>query len=120
MTQKEAKSTFLALINNSTVHRVDLTRDGQKNNSDYGYGLAHYSVGSSFKAEVKYTNKDEDIICKVIIKNKTFNTIVAEFTEPDYMGALVHALESRTMATRMFGTKNQQLHAELSKLANVR
>lgn len=120
MTQKEAKNTFVALINNSPVHRVDLTRDGQKNNSDYGYGLAHYSVGQNFKAEVRYTDKTETVVKQVFIKNKTFNTIVATFTEADYMGAVVHALESRTMATRMFGTKNQQLRAELGKLANVR
>ncbi|MBO5833555.1 MAG: hypothetical protein J6R22_01210 [Alphaproteobacteria bacterium] len=112
--------TFITLINNAPVHRVDLTKDGKKNTRDYAYGLAHYSVGSDFKAEVRYTDKTETTVAKVIIKNKTFNTIVAEYAgNTEAASALVHALDNRTMITRLVKTNGQKTQAELSKLARV-
>ena len=112
------KDQFLALINNSAVHRVDVLPDGTKNTRDYGYGIAHYSVGDNFKAEVVFADKTETIVKKVIIKNKTFNKIVAEYDDVSTKSAFKHALDNRTMVTRFNSTRGAVMQAELSKLAN--
>lgn len=112
------KDKFLALINNSPVHRVDVLKDGTKNLRDYGLGIAHYSIGDKFKAEVVFADKSETVVSKVIIKNKTFNTIVAEFNRAECMAALAHALDNRTMITRFNSTRGAVMQAELTKMAN--
>lgn len=112
------KDQFLTLINTSAVHRVDLTKDGKKNTRDYDYGLAHYSVGDKFKAEIRFTDKTEQEAAKVIIKNKTFNTIVAEFSDKNTISAFKHALDNRVMITSFARTRGTTMQTELSKLAN--
>ena len=112
------KDQFLTLINTSVVHRVDLNAAGQKNTRDYAYGLAHYSIGDKFKAEVVFADKAETTVAKVIIKNKTFNKIVAEFNKSECMAAIKHALDNRTMITRFNATRGQVYQAELDKMAN--
>ena len=109
---------FLALINNSAVHRVDVLKDGTKNTRDYGYGIAHYSVGDKFKAEIVFADKTETVIKKIIIKNKTFNKIVAEIDDERAIAAFQHALDNRTMITRFNSTRGAVMQAELDKLAN--
>lgn len=112
------KDKFLALINNSAVHRVDVLQDGAKNVRDYGLGIAHYSIGDQFKAEVVFADKSETVVSKVIIKNKTFNTIVATYADKDLMAAFKHALDNRTMVTRFNATRGAVMQSELSKMAN--
>ena len=112
------KDQFLALINNSAVHRVDVLPDGTKNTRDYGYGIAHYSVGDNFKAEVIFADKTEADVVQIVIKNKTFNKTVAVFCSPECISALKHALDNRTMITRFNSTRGAVMQAELSKLAN--
>ena len=111
------KDQFLTLINNSNLHRVDLNAAGQKNSRDYGYGIAHYSVGDNFKAEVVFSDKTETSVSKIIIKNKTFNTIVAEFKDAASVSAIKHALDNRTMITRFNATRGSMYQAELDKMA---
>ena len=94
------KDQFLALINNSAVHRVDVLPDGTKNTRDYGYGIAHYSVGDNFKAEVVFADK------------------TAEYDDVNTKSAFKHALDNRTMVTRFNSTRGAVMQAELSKLAN--
>ena len=117
MKQNNTQTTFVTLINNSLVHRVDLTSAGQKNTRDYAYGIAHYSVGDSFKAEVNFADKTEAVIKNIVIKNKTFNTIVATFDSAESISPIMHALSSREMMTRMLTAKSMQTKAELDKLA---
>ena len=52
------------------------------------------------------------------VKNKTFNTIVAEFNRAECMAALAHALDNRTMITRFNSTRGAVMQAELTKMAN--
>ena len=111
------KDQFLTLINTSAVHRVDLNAAGQKNTRDYAYGIAHYSVGDNFKAEVIFADKEETTVSKIVFKNKTFNKIVAEFNRADCMSALKHALDNRTMITRFTATRGQVYQTELNKMA---
>lgn len=112
------KDQFLTLINNEKVHRVDLTKDGKKNTRDYAYGLAHYSIGDKFKAEVKFADKEETTVAEVIIKNKTFNKVVATFQDSASMAALKHALDNRVMITRFNATRGTVFQAELDKMAS--
>ena len=112
------KEQFLTLINNSNVHRVDMNAAGQKNLRDYAYGITHYSVGDKFKAEIVYTDKTEVAMEKILIKNKTFNAIVAEFTDIESISAIKHALKNRTMITHFNSTRGSMHQAELDKLAN--
>ena len=112
------KDNFLALINNSPVHRVDVLKDGAKNVRDYAYGIAHYSIGDKFKAEIIFADKAETIVKKVVIKNKTFNKIVAEFDDANTMAAFKPALDNRTMVTRFNSTRGAVVQAELDKVAN--
>ena len=116
--RKYMKDNFLALINNSPVHRVDVLKDGAKNVRDYAYGTGHYSIGDKFKAEIIFADKAETIVKKVVIKNKTFNKIVAEFDDANTMAAFKHALDNRTMVTRFNSTRGAVVQAELDKLAN--
>ncbi len=111
------KDQFLTLINNSKVHRVDLNAAGQKNIRDYAYGIAHYSVGDNFKAEIIFADKTETTVAKIVIKNKTFNTIVAEFKDANSVSAFKHALDNRTMITRFNNTRGAVYQAELDRLA---
>ena len=111
------KDKFLTLINNSKVHRFDLNAAGQKNTRDYAYGKSHYSVGENFKAEVVFADKTETTVAKIVIKNKTFNTIVAEFKDADSISAIKHALDNRTMITRFNNTRGAMYQSELDRLA---
>ena len=115
---KYMTNQFLALINNCPVYRTDLNAEGKKNTRDYAYGVAHYSVGDKFKAEVIFTDKTETVIREVVIKNKTFNKTVAVFNYAESMSALKHALDNRVMMTRFNTTRGIAYQAELDKLAN--
>ena len=112
------KDKFLALINSCAVHRIDVLKDGTKNTRDYGYGIAHYSVGDNFKAEVVFADKTETVVKKVVIKNKTFNKIIAEFDDANTVAAFKHALNNRTMVTRFNSTRGAVMQVELDKMAN--
>ncbi|MBE6459500.1 MAG: hypothetical protein E7009_00760 [Alphaproteobacteria bacterium] len=112
------KDQFLALINNVAVHRVDVFLDGTKNTRDYAYGKAHYSVGDKFKAEITFADKEETIVKNIVIKNKTFNTIVATYSDADSMAAFKHALDNRAMVTRFNSTRGAVMQSELGKMAN--
>ena len=112
------KEQFLTLINSCNVHRTDLNAAGPKNLRDYVFGITHYSVGDKFKAEIVYTDKTEATIAKIVIKNKTYNAIVAEFKDLESISAIKHALENRTMITRLINTRGSVYQAELDKLAN--
>lgn len=90
------KDKFLAIINSNAVHRVDLTKDGKKNTRDYGYGRAHFSISPEYKAEIVYTDKTESTIEKILIKDKTFNKIVATFSTKNDTDEL-----NRTLAHRI-------------------
>ena len=111
------KDTFLTLINNSKVHRFDLNAAGQKNTRDYAYGKSHYSIGEKFKAEVVFADKTETTVAKIVIKNKTFNTIVAEFKDADSMSAIKHALDNRVLMTNLYRANAIKYHNELNRLA---
>ena len=120
-TNNELHATFLQLINNVPVHRFDVLRDGvTKNVRDYAYGKGHYSIGNDFKAEVTFTDKTEQVIKGVVIKNKTFNTIVADFQSAEHMASIAHALDTRVLTSRVAGAKGIQQQAELNRLANAR
>ncbi len=112
------KDQFLALINNVSVHRVDVFLDGTKNTRDYAYGKAHYSVGDKFKAEITFADKEETTVKNIVIKNKTFNTIVATYSDADSMTAFKHALDNRAMVTRFNSTRGAVMQSELGKMAN--
>ena len=114
------KETFLSEIKKRPVHRVDLNASGQKNTRDYAYGIAHYSVGPNFKAEVIFFDKKEEVVTAVLIKNKTFNTVVAQFKHPDCTSELKRALDSAALITKL--SKNQAMYkqaSELQKMANT-
>lgn len=114
------KEKFLAEIKNQPVHRVDLNAAGQKNTRDYAYGIAHYSVGPDFKAEVVFFDKKEEVATAVLIKNKTFNTVVAQFKHPDCISEFVRALDSAALINKL--SKKQveyKQSVELNRLANA-
>lgn len=112
------KNQFLTLINNSNVHRVDLNRFGRKNTRDYADGIAHYSIGDNFKAEVIFTDKTERLVSHIIIKNKTFNRVVATFTAGPEVSAFKHALDNRVLMTRLYHANAIQYHNELNRMAH--
>ena len=111
------KEQFLALINNSSVHRVDLNQFGRKNTRDYADGIAHYSIGDNFKAEIVFTDKTERLASHIIIKNKTFNRVVATFTDAAEVSAFKHALDNRVLMTNLYRANAIKYHNELNRLA---
>jgi hypothetical protein len=110
------KDQFLSLINNSNVHRVDLNQFGRKNTRDYADGIAHYSIGDNFKAEVIFTDKTERLVSHIIIKNKTFNRVVATFTAGAEVSAFKHALDNRVLITQLKRANAIKYHNELNRL----
>jgi hypothetical protein len=95
------KDKYLEIIKNSNIHRVDLNAAGEKNTRDYAYGRDHYSVNSELKAEIIFADRGQTMPVKVLIKDKTFNKIVAEFADTASVSELKHALDARVLYTRM-------------------
>lgn len=111
------KDQFLTLINNSNVHRVDLNQLGRKNTRDYSDGIAHYSIGDNFKAEVIFTDKTERFVSHILIKNKTFNKVVATFTDGAEVSAFKHALDNRVLITQLQRANAIKYHNALNCMA---
>lgn len=111
------KDQFLTLINNSNVHRVDLNQLGRKNTRDYSDGIAHYSIGDNFKAEVIFTDKTERFVSHILIKNKMFNKVVATFTDGAEVSAFKHALDNRVLITQLQRANAIKYHNALNCMA---